>query len=387
MFFTVVLSGALLMSVYLGWRAGSVPLVRRLLPWWARGLLLIVLGSAYVLARDADERGWTIAARVLEFAGAYWIGILLLLFVAMLAADAALGAACLFRRRLPRVHAWALVAGLGLSLVALVQGHRPPVVREYAVSLAGLPQGLDGTQIVFISDLHLGSMLGEEWLGARVEQINAMHPAAILLGGDILEGDSPSEAALLPILGRLKAPLGVWAVAGNHERHGGGSTLDALERVGVRVLRNEWREVAPGLVLAGAEHGRSRDDDEPTAGGRSDRSMLQPGAARLQRSLSNRPAGAAVVLISHQPRLPQIAARAGVGLMLSGHTHDGQIWPFRYLVRLETPYLAGRYDVEGMPLIACRGTGTFGPRMRLWYPSEILRITLRAGNARSAPIL
>ena len=66
--------------------------------------------------------------------------------------------------------------------------------------------------------------------------------------------------------------------------------------------------------------------------------------------------------------------------MLSGHTHAGQIWPFNYLVRLRYPLLAGRYDVEGMPVIVCRGTGTWGPPMRLWRRSEMLRITLRAGG-------
>ena len=64
----------------------------------------------------------------------------------------------------------------------------------------------------------------------------------------------------------------------------------------------------------------------------------------------------------------------------AGHTHDGQIWPFRYLVRTQYAFLAGRYDVGPMALIVCRGTGTFGPPMRLWYPSEMLRVTLRTSG-------
>jgi uncharacterized protein len=367
MFFTVVLSGLLVMSAYVGWRAGSVPWVRRWMPWWARTIVLVAFGSSYVLARDAEERGWPVAARVLEFAGAHWIGILLLLFVAMLTADLLTGVGFLFRRRLPAIRGWALVAGLGLSVIAIVQGNRAPVVRDYDVRLARLPSELDGRQLVFISDLHLGSLLGERWLAARVAQVAALRPAAVVLGGDMLEGDSASEASLLPVLGRLSAPLGVWAVAGNHEYHGGGAaTLGALEKLGVRVLRNEWREVAPGLVLAGVDGRRERQGATP---------FTRDGIAQ---ALAGHPPRAAIVLLSHQPVRVEDAARAGVGLMLSGHTHDGQIWPFRYLVRTQTPYLAGRYDVEGMPLIVCRGTGTFGPRMRLWYPSEILRITLRA---------
>ena len=72
------------------------------------------------------------------------------------------------------------------------------------------------------------------------------------------------------------------------------------------------------------------------------------------------------------------AASNGVGLMLCGHTHNGQIWPFNYLVKMRFPLLTGRYDVNGMTVIVSRGAGTWGPRMRLWQPGEILRITLRA---------
>ena len=95
------------------------------------------------------------------------------------------------------------------------------------------------------------------------------------------------------------------------------------------------------------------------------------------KALSGRPPGATVFL-SHTPWETEKAAGAGAGLMLSGHTHGGQIWPFSYMVRLRYPLLGGRYDVNGMTVIVCRGTGTWGPRMRLWRPGEILRITLRS---------
>jgi predicted MPP superfamily phosphohydrolase len=96
----------------------------------------------------------------------------------------------------------------------------------------------------------------------------------------------------------------------------------------------------------------------------------------VSKALADRPPGA-TVLLSHTPWQYEEAARAGVGLMLSGHTHGGQIWPFGYLVRLFYPLLAGRYEVADMPVIVSRGTGTWGPRMRLWHRGEILRVTLR----------
>jgi len=379
MFIRMILSALAAMSLYVGWRAGSVPWVRRHLPWHVRALLLAALGGSYLLAREAEGGGWPVAARVLEVVGAHWVGVLLLLTVALLAADVPTGFGLFFRRRLPLIRGWALIAGLVLSAAALVQGNRSPVVREHEVWLPGLRAEDDGLVLVFVSDMHLGSMIGERWLKARVAQISALQPDIIALGGDIIEGDSPSERRLLPTLARLAAPLGVWAVPGNHDRFGGGGMLEELERHGVGVLRNEWQELRPGLTLAGLDGGRMR---QPGGEGRSTGGspVGTPGAAadRLTQTLSGRPAGSATILLSHAPTRVEDAARAGVGLMLSGHTHDGQIWPFRYVVRTEFPYLAGRYDIGGMPLIVSRGAGTWGPRMRLWHAGEILRLTLRA---------
>jgi predicted MPP superfamily phosphohydrolase len=84
------------------------------------------------------------------------------------------------------------------------------------------------------------------------------------------------------------------------------------------------------------------------------------------------------ILLSHTPWEAERAAVAGAGLMLSGHTHGGQIWPFGYLTRIVYPLFDGEYDVDGMKVIVSRGTGTWGTRMRLWRPAQILRITLRA---------
>ena len=170
---------------------------------------------------------------------------------------------------------------------------------------------------------------------------------------------------MLSTLGRISAPLGVWAVNGNHESYGRrANNPNVLEKSGVELLSNRWVEVRPGLVLAGV--------DDLTRRRRSGQ-----GGDPISEALKGRPPGA-TILLSHTPWQAETVADAGAGLMLSGHTHAGQIWPFSYLVRLRYPLLEGRYEVGGMPVIVCRGTGTWGPRMRLWRPSEILRITLRS---------
>jgi predicted MPP superfamily phosphohydrolase len=128
------------------------------------------------------------------------------------------------------------------------------------------------------------------------------------------------------------------------------------------MLRNRWAEVRPGLVMTGVEDLRASRRDGQTGN-------------PISQALAGRPPGA-TILLSHRPRQAETAANAGVGLMLCGHTHGGQIWPFGYVVRHSYPLLAGRYEVGGMRVIVCRGTGTWGPRMRLWRRGEILRLTL-----------
>jgi predicted MPP superfamily phosphohydrolase len=256
---------------------------------------------------------------------------------------------------------WALIVSGLLSVIAVIQGARPPVVQNYEVHLSGLPDKMNDTGIVAMSDLHLGSLLGKQWLEARVKQVQALRPDLVVLLGDIFEGHGEPQRDLLPVLRGLSAPLGVWAVLGNHEFHGGRGK--EMYEDGIQLLRNRWVGVRPGIVLAGV--------DDLTAGRRADQ-----GDDPVAQALAGRPPGV-TILLSHTPWQAERAARAGVGLMLCGHTHGGQIWPFGYLVRLFYPLLEGQYEVDGMTAIVCRGTGTWGPRMRLWRPGEILRVTLR----------
>jgi hypothetical protein len=168
----------------------------------------------------------------------------------------------------------------------------------------------------------------------------------------------------------MTAPLGVFAVTGNHEYIAGvDRSVRLLKEAGYRVLRDEAVEVAPGLVFAGVDDLSSRHRLSPTA-------RSAPGTDPLAAALRGRPPGA-TVLLSHSPLRAEEAAGSGVGLMVSGHTHGGQIWPFGYVSAIFYPLNSGRYDVEGMPVLVGRGTGTWGPRMRLIERSEILKIVLR----------
>jgi predicted MPP superfamily phosphohydrolase len=240
-------------------------------------------------------------------------------------------------------------------------------VDDYEVRLAGLPAEDDGLVIAVMSDLHLGRFIDGQWLAGRVDQVKAMRPDLVILLGDLFEGDSQSERqdSMIAILSGLSCRYGVWAVTGNHESHGGREAgVRFLEAAGIHVLANEWSEIHPGLAIGGV--GDNGHHEEPAA-------AVDP----VKTVLAAKPSHAATLFLSHRPQMIDEAASAGVGLMLSGHTHGGQIWPFSYVVDAMNPLLAGQYEINGMPVIVSRGAGTWGPRMRLWLPGEIVRITLR----------
>jgi predicted MPP superfamily phosphohydrolase len=351
------------------------------LPWCRSGLgRKLLLGSGvllwliFVLGRMLRRQEGALLAELFEFAGMQWMGSLFLFAAALFAVDLISGFGLLLPQAIVfRLRSIALISGAVLVLTAHVQGLRPPVVQQYEVAVNRLPADLNGIKIAMISDLHLGEMLiNADWLKARVQQVQALQPDCIVLVGDIFE-KTPDPAELVPVLRQLSAPLGVFAVWGNHDlmrsdRQEAGTAI--LADSGIRLLRNEWVPLADGLLLAGI--------DDLTLAHR--RGATEEGEAYLRSALADRPAQAVTMLLSHTPWLAERAAVGGVSLMLSGHTHNGQIWPFTYLARIPYPFVSGQYVVDGMNLIVCRGTGTWGPRMRLWQRSEIALIRLGDGE-------
>jgi predicted MPP superfamily phosphohydrolase len=352
------------MHVYVFSRANTVPFIKSHFPHGVLIGIAIFLWTSYILGRNLTQNGMPALGSVFEHIGAAWIGLLFFFLVCMFAVDLGTGFGFFFRTLVPTLRSFALLAGVLLAIIATVQALRAPAIREYEIRMQNLPAENDGMVIVAASDTHVGALLGVRWLQDRVEQVQSLKPDLILLLGDIVEGDEASQRKLLPGLRSFSAPMGVWAVTGNHEYYAGVEhCVKVLEDAGIHVLRDRWTELRPGLVLAGVDDLTTRRRSAKA------RDLVSP-------ALSARPVGA-TILMSHTPWETEDAARAGVGLMLSGHTHNGQIWPFTYLVKLVYPQLYGDYKVGGMTLIICRGTGTWGPRMRLWNRSELLRITLR----------
>ena len=281
-----------------------------------------------------------------------------------------------------RLLAWRIVAGgaLGVTLLGtgfgIWWGLSRLVVKRIEVPLSKLPRELDGFTIAHLSDLHLDLVHGGRWLASVVAKTLAQKPDLIAITGDLAEGSVAQFRKDVEPLAELSAPHGVFFVTGNHEYfHDLEGWLTHLPELGIRVLRNERVSLevnGESLDLAGV------DDHD---GGR-----IAPGhGPDLEKALEGRDLRRPVILLAHQPRIIDEASEHGVDLILSGHTHGGQIWPFSYLVYLQQPFFRGLRERGGTKLYVTSGTGFWGPPMRLGTTAEIALLTLRAVAPMTPP--
>jgi len=333
--------------------------------------LAVLLPATLVLART---RG---APRALVWVAFLWMGVLFLFFAFLSIADAGRSLAWVARRiagsdapadpqrRVLLARAFALGVGsvvAGLSAVGVRSALAGLRIKDVPVRIPSLPPALAGLRLVQITDMHIGPLLQKEWVEGVVERVRALRPDLVAITGDLVDGSVEELREHVAPLARLaEAPRGVYFTTGNHEYYSGvDDWLRYLPTLGIRPLANERVEVAPGLDVAGIH--------DPTGRGRY--------APDLPLALEGRDAGKPVVLLAHQPRQFREAARSGVALTLSGHTHGGQIWPFSWLVALVQPYIAGLHRLGEAQLYVSRGTGFWGPPMRVFAPAEITLLRL-----------
>lgn len=244
-------------------------------------------------------------------------------------------------------------------------------VAEVAVTLPRLPVALDGFTIAHLTDIHVGFTISRGFVEGLVARTNALEPDLIAITGDLVDGDVPTLAHAVAPLGELRARHGVFFVTGNHEFFSGADPWVAeLRRLGITVLRNQHVRIGEGndgFDLAGIE-----DHDAGRLGGE---------GPDLTKALAGRDPARELVLLAHQPRQVLATEGHGVGLQLSGHTHGGQIWPWHYAAQLQQGFLAGLHRHGDTQLYVSRGTGYWGPPVRVGAPAEIAKIVLRAARA------
>jgi predicted MPP superfamily phosphohydrolase len=268
----------------------------------------------------------------------------------------------------------AATTALGLGVYAggygTVFGRRQYTVEQVPIRLAKLPRELDGFRIVQLSDIHVGLFINDPELRAARNLVREVRPDAIVLTGDLVDHD-PSYA---PVLGRFVRSLegiarhGVFAVPGNHDHYAGlAPVLNALQRGGAQVMMNRGVRITSGsaaFILAGV------DDVVGAQYG-----TLGP---RLEPTFADAPVELARVLLSHNPSYFASVAHAHADLVLSGHTHGGQVTMLINPAELVLPYrfVRGLYREGESQIYVNRGFGTAGPPARVGSPPEVTCITL-----------
>jgi predicted MPP superfamily phosphohydrolase len=357
-------------------------------PWntvlvWFFVLAAVGLPVAVILSRGT---GHTVAGRIALWSAYVWLGVMFLLFTAVLVTDVGRLLVAIARRIsssavvdadrrtfIARVTATAIAAVVsGLSVVAIRSALQPVAVRRVRVRLSRLPRSQHGLTIVQITDLHVGPTIGREIVEDIVNRTNALTPDIVAITGDLVDGSVDELRDAVAPLANLRARHGVFFVTGNHEYFSNAAAwVNELPRLGIRVLANERVSIGDGN--ASFDLGGIEDRSAHRYGGLSTE-------AALARALADRDPKRELVLLAHQPRQMFEAAPYGVGLQISGHTHGGQIWPFGYLVRLQQGFFPGLHRRGEAQLYVSRGTGYWGPPMRLAEPAELTHLTLESAD-------
>jgi predicted MPP superfamily phosphohydrolase len=269
--------------------------------------------------------------------------------------------------------ATAVVAVISLVLLAwgYAEARRVPRVRRVTVTVPRLGPGLDGLKLVLLTDTHYGPIDRTGWSRRVAEVVNSLDADVVAHTGDIADGEVAERRGQTEPLADIKATLARVYVTGNHEYFSGAQRwVEYMASIGWEALHNRHVLVQRGgstLVVAGV-------DDRTAAG-----SGVPGHHADHEAALIGADPDLPVLLLAHQPAQVGGAVAHGVDLQISGHTHGGQMWPFHFLVRLDQPTLAGlsRFS-ERTQLYTSRGTGFWGPPFRIFAPSEITLLTLRA---------
>ena len=343
------------------------------------GSLVVVMASTLVLQPISERLLRPAVGHWLAWPASIWLGVGFLLLVVLGLSELAIGVGALLSggelgsaSELARVRAVVVIAVVvTLSALGIRSALGPPALRRVELALDRWPAALDGFRIVQISDLHIGPILDRRFARELTDRVNALEPDLVAVTGDLVDGRVALLKDEVAPFADLRGRHGVFFVTGNHDHYSGAQAwATVVSELGIRVLRNEHVEIrsdGAAFTLAGV--------DDHRAG-------MLPGeeGEDLEAALADLPSEQPVVLLAHDPSTFTRAAGMGVDLQLSGHTHGGQIWPFRYVVRLAIPFVEGVHRRGAAQLYVSRGTGFWGPPMRLGAPAELTEIVLLASR-------
>jgi predicted MPP superfamily phosphohydrolase len=338
-------------------------------------VVFLLLASTFIAGKILEHSYTNLFSDILNVIGGFWMAFMLYGFLIWLTADILLLLQKPFHlipdAAIPKMRLW-LFAGAGTTTLLLIVigffNAVNPVVKRYDLTAGkSFGKGNEPMSIVAVSDIHLGSIIRRRSMKHLTEMINEEKPDLVLFLGDLIDGSIGPVLRddLLAYLKLPELPYGKYAITGNHEFMSDlKKSIPYIESKGIRVLSDEVVKLDNGLQIIG----------------RTDRTAMQgsgPGRASLDSLLAMTDPGSPVLLLDHQPYDLSALAGTPVDLQLSGHTHNGQMWPFTIATNRIFELSHGYRKFGNSHVIVSSGFGIWGPRMRIGTRPEILSITLR----------
>ncbi|MCQ6559587.1 metallophosphoesterase [Paenibacillus mendelii] len=356
------------LNLLIGWNGslfwGAVlPPAFMTLYWILYGIIALSYLAAMILRRVLPYQLYT----WFKLIGAYGMAFL---FYSLLLVPAGNLAAWLLRLAGMDAEATVLLVGwfvVSLLLLLLLRGSANawrPIVRRYDITIDKQAGAFRELRIAAASDLHLGTIVGKRHLRRLVHIVDELSPDLVLLPGDVLDDSIEPfvRENMAEVMQELKAPLGVYASLGNHEYYGGHITeyIERMRAIGIEVLVDRTVHVDDSFYVAGRA-------DKAAEG-------LEPGRLPIASLLHDLDRSQPVIVLDHQPYGYRLAAEAGADLILSGHTHRGQMAPNHWITRRLFDLDWGYLQINKLHAIVSSGFGTWGPPIRIGSRSEVLDI-------------
>ena len=341
---------------------------------------MLLMTVAPLAVRMAEGTGLEQTARLMAWTGYIWMGSIFILCAALATGDTLRTAARLsnriFRTAIPGYLTAAATCEIALVIALLASGYalyeaRRIRTEQVTVTTDKLPPAVRSLRVVQISDVHVGLLFRESRLEPILQAVRAARPDILVSTGDLVDGRLSREDAIshldrmAAMIAAVPAKGGKFAVTGNHEYYAGlDKALEFTRRAGFTVLRNQSVALPAGITISGVDDAAGRRRGLPAAA---------PPESEILRTLSS---GQFQLLLKHRPLVAESGSNH-FDLQLSGHVHKGQIFPFNLLVRLMFPIPCGTTMAgNGSAIHVSRGSGTWGPPMRLLAPPEVTVIDL-----------
>lgn len=371
-FFSIVLIIYSLVNIYIFFKGdGAIPALHdnRLL----YSIVFFFLAAVFIAAKFLESRHSSVLTDFLNIMGGFWLAFMLYGFMFFLLSDIILlilrithlvsGDSILLYRK------WAFIITVSLSAIFIIGGFINaviPVIKEYNITINKPAGNIKKLRIAAVSDIHLGSIIRKRSIKKLSVMLQKAEPDLVLLLGDIIDGEIGPvlRGDLLQYFTWPGSNDGLYAITGNHEYIGGGNkTIPYIESKGIRVLKDEMAILDGGIQLIGRI-----DRDSFRFYGKERLPLNQ----LMKQADTTKP----VILLDHQPFHLDESAKEGVDLQLSGHTHNGQMWPLNYITAKIYELSYGYLKKGNSHFIVSSGYGLWGPRVRSGSRSEVLLINI-----------